>query len=43
MPSLVLYIVNLQPCAFLFYEQILKKDRNPEHDFFFCFYATDRW
>ena len=33
----MLYVVNLQPCAFPFYEQILKKDRNSEHDFFSVF------
>ena len=33
----MLYIVNLQPCAFLFYEQILKKVWTSEYDYFSVF------
>ena len=37
MSSFVLYIINLQPCAFLFYEQILKKVWTSEYDYFSVF------
>ena len=33
----MLYIINLQPCAFPFYEQILKKDWTSEYDYFSVF------
>ena len=33
----MLYIINLQPCAFLFYEQILKKVWTSEYDYFSVF------